>query len=164
MIGVAEQPMILMKYLALPADRKDDINKELEAYEAHLQAEKQRKRERSNANLQLHSENLVQPGSNTHNADENLSSEALARKHAKRGEQCSQCKKCGTADDLLGLGGRNKKPWRERLKDPAAVLICKDCPDHRERCTACKRNCKTLDYCRNKQGHTDLGWNQGSCD
>ena len=154
-----------MKYLALPADKKDDINKELEAYEAHLQAEKQRKRERSNANLRPHPENLrPQPGSNAHNKDENLSSEALARKHAKRGariEQCSLCKKYGTADDLLGSNGREKKQWRARVKDPAAVLICKDCPDHTEKCAACKRNKRTLDYCRNKQGHTGLGWNQG---
>ena len=80
-----------MKYLALPADRKDDINKELEAYEAQLLAEKQRNRDGSNANLEpgAHAENL-QPGSNAHNADENLSAGALARKHVKRGEPSEQ--------------------------------------------------------------------------
>ena len=147
-----------MKYLALPADRKEDINQDLEAYEAQLLAEKQRKRERSNANLQPgdHTEYL-QPGSNGHNTDESLSAEALARKHRKRGErseQCSQCGMCGSANDLLGSGGRHKAQWRKRCKDPAATLICLQCSNHRQRCAACKKNHQSVEYCRDNQGHT----------
>lgn len=144
-----------MKYLALPADRKDDINQELQAYEAQLLAEKQRKRKKSNANLEpgAHIENL-QPGSNAHNADKNLSAEALARKHPKHSEQCSQCGKCGSADELLGFGGRHKAQWKKRRKDPAASLICLQCSNHRQRCAACKKNKKSVKYCRDNQGHT----------
>ena len=149
--------MILMKYLALPADRKDDINKELEAYEAQLLAEKQRKRDRSNANLEPgdHAQNL-QPGSNAHNEDENLGAEAFARKHAKCSAQCSQCKVFKTADHF---GGWDRKQWRDRA-NPSAELICSMCPDHKQCCATCKKSKKSVDYCRTKRRHTALGWRQ----